>query len=161
MRRLFDLNYRILERLRDGRALEVAGGAGKATDLAGLRGARQCLVVTFKRSGDPVPTPVNFGLCGGNLYFRSEPRSGKVRRIGRNPRVRVGPCNFRGRPSGAMVEGTAQLLSGEDARRADAALADNWSSGMKLLERGIDRLPIEMVYLEVEPSALAATEVEG
>jgi uncharacterized protein len=152
MRRLVDLNYRILERMRDGRAREVAGRPGKATDLAGLRGARQCLVVTFRRSGEPVPTPVNFGLSGGHLYFRSEPRTAKVKRIRREPHVRVCPCDLRGRPTGAMVECRARVLSGEAARRADAALAGNWTPVMKAMERGLDRLPIELVYVEVEPS---------
>jgi PPOX class probable F420-dependent enzyme len=150
--RIADLQYRALDRLRDRRALEVAGQPGSAANLSGLRGARQCLVVTFKRSGEPVPTPVNFGLASGRLYFRSEPRSAKVKRIRRDPHVRVGPCNLRGRPAGAMVEATARVLSGEAAERADAALAGNWTTSMRVMERGLDRLPIEMVYVEVEPS---------
>jgi hypothetical protein len=54
-----------------------------------------------------------------------------------------------------MVEGTARVLSGEAARRADATLSGNWTPMMKLGERGIDRLPIEIVYVEVEPSPAA------
>jgi PPOX class probable F420-dependent enzyme len=150
-----DLHYRVLDRLRDRRAFEVAGQPGLVANFSSLRGARQCLVVTFKRSGEPVPTPVNFGLASGRLYFRSEPRSAKVRRIRRDPHVRVGSCNLRGRPTGTMVEGTARVLSGEAARRADATLSGNWTPMMKLGERGIDRLPIEIVYVEVEPSPAA------
>jgi uncharacterized protein len=162
MRRLVDLQYRVLDRMRHREAFEVGRRPGTAADLDGLRGARQCLVVTFKRSGEPVPTPVNFGLSSGRLYFRSEPRSAKVRRIRRDPHVRVCPCNLRGRPTGAMAEGTARVLSGEAAERADAALAGNWTTSMKVMERGLDRLPIEMVYVEVEPSgAGGGDEVSG
>jgi uncharacterized protein len=157
MRRLIDANYRVLDRLRHRRAFEVGGRPGTARDFAGFEGARQCLVVTFKRSGDPVPTPVNFGLSDGRLYFRSEPGSAKVRRIRRDPHVRVCPCNLRGRPTGATAEGTARVLSGADEDRADAALAGNWTGAMKAMERGLDRLPIEMVYVEVTP----ASEVGG
>jgi uncharacterized protein len=161
MRRLIDLNYRILDRMRDRRAFEVARRPGSTTDLAGLRGARQCLLVTFKRSGEPVPTPVNFGLAEGRLYFRSEPRSGKVRRIRRDPHVRVGPSNLRGRPTGAMVECTARVLEGEPARQADTALSANWTGAMRAMERGIDRLRIEMVYVEVRPAGPNSRQEEA
>jgi uncharacterized protein len=157
--RIADLQYKVLDRMRDRRAFETARRGGTAADFDGFRDARQCLVVTFKRSGEPVPTPVNFGLAFGRLYFRSEPRSAKVKRIRRDPHVRVCPCNLRGRPSGEMVEGRARLLSGGDMERADAALAGNWTKGMKAMERALDRLPIEMVYVEVEPLAPGAEAV--
>jgi uncharacterized protein len=154
MRRLVDLQYRVLDRMRHRDAFEVARRPGSASDFDGFRGARQCLVVSFKRSGEPVPTPVNFGLAAGRLYFRSEPRSAKVKRIRRDPHVRICPCNLRGRPTGETVEGTARLLAGEDAERADAALAGNWTPSMKAMERGLDRLPLEIVYVEVKPVGL-------
>jgi PPOX class probable F420-dependent enzyme len=150
---MVDANYRVLDRMRHRHAFEVARKPGTEGDFAGFSGARQCLVITFKRSGEPVPTPVNFGLSAGRLYFRSEPRSAKVRRIRRDPHVRVAPCNLRGRPTGGTTEGTAHVLSGEEASRADAALAANWTPPMKAMERGMDRLPIEIVYVEVVPSA--------
>jgi PPOX class probable F420-dependent enzyme len=155
MSRLVDLQYRMLERLRPPQAFEAARTPGTAGDLDGLRGARQCLIVTFKRSDEPVPTVVNFGIAGGRLYFRSEPRSGKVRRIENDPHVRVCPCSFRGRPSGPAVEGRARVLSESESRAADAALEGNWTGPMKAMERGLDRLPIEMAYVEVEPAAAA------
>jgi uncharacterized protein len=158
MKRLVDLQYRVLDRMRHRKAFEMARRPGTAGDFDGFGGARQCLLVTFKRSGEPVPTPVNFGLAAGRLYFRSEPRSAKVGRIRRDPRVRVCPCNLRGKPTGATVEGTARVLAGEEAERADAALAGNWTKSMKAMERGLDRLPIEIVYVEVEPSATEARE---
>jgi uncharacterized protein len=158
MRWLVDLQYRVLDRMRHRQAFEVGRRPGTAADFDGLGGARQCLVVTFKRSGEPVPTPVNFGLAGGRLYFRSEPRSAKVRRIAHDPRVKVCPCNLRGRPTGPIVEGRARVLAGAKAEAADAALAGNWTTSMKVMERGLDRLPIEMVYVEVEPSPVSPKE---
>jgi PPOX class probable F420-dependent enzyme len=150
--RVADLQYRMLDRMRDREAFEVGRRPGTAADFEGMGDARQCLVVTFKRSGEPVPTPVNFGLAGGRLYFRSEPRSAKVRRIGHDPRVKVCACNMRGKPTGPVVEGRARVLSETEAGKADEALAANWTAPMKAMERGLDRLPIEMVYVEVEAS---------
>lgn len=148
-----DLQYRVLDAMRDRQAFEAAGQAGKATSFESLGCARQCLVVTFRRSGEPVPTPVNFGLGdAGRLYFRSEPRSAKVRRIRRDPHVRVCACNIRGKPSGPIVEGRARVLAPGESARAEATVAANWSAAMKPLERGLDRLPIEMAYVEVVPA---------
>jgi PPOX class probable F420-dependent enzyme len=154
---LADLQYKVLDRMRHRDAFEVAGREGSASDFEALRGARQCLVVSFKRSGEAVPTPVNFGLSDdGRLYFRSEPRSAKVRRIRRDSHVRVCACNMRGKPTGPMVEGAARVLP-DDA--AESVLASNWSPPMRVLERGLDRLPVQMVYVEVTPagSPLART----
>ncbi|MGH2980790.1 MAG: pyridoxamine 5'-phosphate oxidase family protein, partial [Solirubrobacterales bacterium] len=88
----------------------------------------------------------------GRLYFRSEPRSAKVRRIRRNPQVRVCACNMRGKPRGPSVEGRARVVADSEAPGADSALASNWTPGMKLFERGLERLPLELAFVEVEPA---------
>jgi uncharacterized protein len=154
LERLADLQYRALDRARHPGAFEAAQRPAGAEDFESLRGARQCLLVTFKRSREPVPTPVNFGLdADGTLFFRSEPRSAKVKRIQRDPRVRVCACNIRGKPTGPTVEGRARVLAEAESSRAEAAVAGNWSGAMKPLERGLERLPVEMVYVEVVPAA--------
>jgi uncharacterized protein len=153
LERLADLQYRALDRLRDPHALEAVARPATAVGFGHLRGARQCLVVTFKRSGEAVPTPVNFGLGeDGLLYFRSEPRSAKVQRLRRDPRVRVAACDLRGKPLGPLAPGTARVLDPRQSDRADAIVASNWTPGMRMLERGLDRLPIEVIYVEVTPS---------
>jgi PPOX class probable F420-dependent enzyme len=157
--RVADLQYRMFDRMRHERAFEVAQEQGTGGDFETLRGARQCLIVTFKSSGQPVPTPVNCGLSeDGKLYFRSEPRSAKVRRIRRSPQVRICACNMRGKPNGPVVEGRARVVSESEMGRAESIVASNWSPGMKVLERGLDRLPLELAYVEVEPQASAAGE---
>ena len=75
-----------------------------------LRGHKYCLLVTYKRSGEPVPTPVWFGLGDGKLYVRSEATVAKVRRIRNDPRVRVAPCTVRGKPLGRPADGRARVL---------------------------------------------------
>ena len=152
MSKVLDLQYRVLDRARHRRAFEAAREQGTAGDFSALRAARQALVVTFKRSGEAVPTPVNFGLDdAGRLYFRSEPRVAKIRRIERDPHVRVAPCSFRGKPLGPMAEGRARVLPPDEEERAYRAIEENWSPGMKVFEKGADRLPVEMIYVEVEP----------
>ena len=48
--------------------------------FSSLSRRKYCLLTTFRRSGDPVPTPVWFGLAGGNLYFHSESSVGKIKK---------------------------------------------------------------------------------
>ena len=153
IRTVADIQYRFLDRMRHSEAFEAARREGTASDFESLRAARQCLLVSFKRSGDPVPTPVNFGLSDeGRLYFRSEPRSAKVRRMRRDPHVRVCACDMRGKPRGPLAEGSARVLPPSESERADSIVASNWNAPMKVLERGLDRLPLELVYVEVTPA---------
>ena len=153
IRRLTDLQYRVLDRLRHRDAFRLADRPATAADFTGLHGARQCLVVSFKRSGEAVPTPVNFGLSDEtHLYFRCEPRSAKALRIRRDPEVLVAPCDFRGKPTGAAARGTARVVSPADRDRADAVVAANWTPAMRALERGLDRMPLDLVYVEVTPA---------
>ena len=148
--RVMALQYKLYDRMRHRRAFEVAREQGTEGDLQGLRNARQCLVVTFKRSGEPVPTPVNFALSDdGRLYFRSEPHVAKIRRLRRDPHVRVCPCNVRGKPLGPSAEGTARILPASDEERAYRIVESNWSPPVKLMERGFDRIGVPMVYVEV------------
>lgn len=147
------LQYKVYDRARHRRAFEVAAQEGAATDFEALRGARQCLVVTFKRSGEPVPTPVNFGLSDeGKLYFRSEPHTAKIARMRRDPHVRVGPCNMRGKPLGPLTEANARILPDAEHERAYEVLASNWDPASKVLEHGLDRIGVPAAYVELTPA---------
>ena len=153
--RLIDAQYRVYDRMRHRRAFEVAREPGSAHTFDALRGARQALVVTFKRSGEAVPTPVNFGLDDeGRLYFRSERRVAKIRRIENDPHVRVGPCNFRGKPTGPMAEGRARVLPSDELDHAYAAIAANWGPGSRPYEKVVDRYLDQerAAYVEVTPA---------
>lgn len=149
---LIDANYWLMDKGRSRKAAKIARQPPGAADFGALRGARQGLVVTYKRSGEPVPTPVNVGLSDdGNVYFRAEPTAWKVRRITNNPRVLVGPCNLRGTPRSPLAEGTARVLTGDEAARGEAIVAGNWSAAMRPLEKALDALGIPMAYVEIRP----------
>jgi PPOX class probable F420-dependent enzyme len=154
--RIAAAQYALMDRLRDPRALDLALRAPTAEDFAAFAGARQCLLVSYRRSGQPVPSAVNFGLGGGRLYLRTDGSSAKVKRLRNDPRVLVTPCGLRGTPRGPAVHGTARILPGPEQEHADAVVAANWSSGMRLLERGLDkaasRFALPLVYVEITAS---------
>ncbi len=155
--RFADITYRFYDRLRHRKAFEVAGSPGTAGDFSALSGHKYALLVTFRRSGEPVPTPVWFGVDDrGRMYFRSEPRTAKVRRIRNDPHVRVAPCNARGKPVGPLAEGRARVLPASDNAHAEATIQSNYGLGRRLYEAPVDRSGMELVYVEVAPGEEAA-----
>jgi PPOX class probable F420-dependent enzyme len=156
--RIMAVQYKLFDRMRHPRAFDVARKEGTAQDFEGFRGARQALVVTFKRSGEPIPTPVNFGLSDdGKLYFRSEPHVAKIKRIRRDSHVRVCPCNLRGKPLGPMVEASARVLPESENERCHTIVKANWRFDTNLIERGYDRIGVPEVYVEVTPLEVTVT----
>jgi PPOX class probable F420-dependent enzyme len=117
-----------------------------------LQGHKYCLLTTFRRSGEPVPTPVWFGVGDGKVYVRTEANVGKVKRIRNDPGVRVAPCTLRGKPVGAPADGRARVLAADETDRAERAIAANYGLGRTLYEAVAQRLSsVELIYIEVEP----------
>jgi PPOX class probable F420-dependent enzyme len=156
-RRLADASYRFLDRMRHKTAFESAGRPGSAEDFAGLHGRKHALLVTFRKDGTAVPTPVWFALIDDRrLVVNAEERTAKVRRIRRDPRAHVFPCDPRGKVLGPGVEATARVLAAEqDCERAEAAIDHRYGR----TRRAYHRLMFdegEMVYLELSPVARPA-----
>jgi PPOX class probable F420-dependent enzyme len=131
--------------------------ADSAGGFEPLRGHEYALLTTFRRSGEPVPTPVWFGVAeNGRLYFRSEAGVGKLKRIRNEPRVRLAPCTMRGKPLGPSVEGRAHILSPDEEESAERAIQANYRRFRKVYEGMGHRIGVEAKYVEVEPAAVPA-----
>src|SRR5437764_12750329 len=114
--RIARLQYRLFDRMRHRKAFQVAGQPATAADFEPLDGHHYCLLVSFRPSGKPVPTPVLFGMQAGKLYLRTDASTAKVARIRNDPRVLVGPANSRGKPRGPLAGGTARLMSADESK---------------------------------------------
>ena len=158
--RITQLTDRIYLRIRHRDAWSSATAEPVASERGFelLRGRKYCLVTTFRRSGEPVPTPVWFGLADDRLYFHSEATVGKVRRIRANSRVRVAPSDARGKPLGPPTEGIARVLPREEERAAERAIAANYGLGRRVYERVGERIGVGMVYVEVVPAGNGADQ---
>ncbi len=77
--------------------------------LAQFTGKKYINIETYRKTGDPVRTPVWFVEQNGELFIRTDSRTGKVKRIRNNPRVRVVNCSAAGTPEGSWLEGEARL----------------------------------------------------
>lgn len=73
-------------------------------------GGRYLSLTSYRRDGVAVATPVWFVEENGMLLVQTDAASGKVKRIRRNPSVRVALCTASGRLIGPRVPATAVLL---------------------------------------------------
>ena len=119
IQRLAAFENRMLDRFRHGNADEVATTepTGRLEDLD--RRA-YCILVSYKKDGNPVPSPLWFGVSNGKVYVHTG--GYKVKRIGRNPHVLVAPSSFRGKPLGPPFAGTARILPKEENAEAERCL---------------------------------------
>ena len=85
--------------------------------LRELEGYRLLDLVTFRRDGAPVSTPVRFAVDGDHLVVSLRTDSGKVKRARATPTVRVS-----GHPDGVASEAILRFVEGAEARQAEAAL---------------------------------------
>jgi len=91
--------------------------------FAAFAGHKYVNLETFKKSGEGVKTPVWFAAepsgsldsSDAKLYVYTIGVSGKVKRIRNNPRVRIAPCDMRGRVLGEWMEAQAEIVTGEEA----------------------------------------------
>jgi len=91
-----------------------------ASPFAVFEGQKYLNLETFRKNGQGVDTPVWFAsdpLIGApqKLYVYSTADSGKAKRIRNNPRVRVAPCDARGKLRGDWVEARAEIITGAEA----------------------------------------------
>jgi uncharacterized protein len=78
--------------------------------------ARYLNLESYRREGTPVKTPLWFAEHDGALYAYTLAGAAKVKRIRRNPKVRVVPSDIRGTPRGEWVEAVAHIVSGDEGR---------------------------------------------
>jgi uncharacterized protein len=146
------LDKYLWDRMRDTRASEVTSGVPGRFEA--LKDRKYALLVTFKRSGEAVPTATWFGLSDeGNVYTHTFADSWKVKRISRDPRVLVAPCDARGKPLGPAIEGRARVLPRAEWERAERAIAANYGLGRKLYMAPTQRRQDAMTYLEIVPAS--------
>ncbi|GAA3207795.1 PPOX class F420-dependent oxidoreductase [Streptomyces sp. XM83C] len=84
---------------------------------ARLGAGKYLLVTSYRKNGTAVATPVWVVRDGDTLGVWTAADSWKVKRIRARPDVLVGPCDVRGRPTGAQVPATAELCDPQTTAR--------------------------------------------
>jgi PPOX class probable F420-dependent enzyme len=104
----------------------------RSTGFAAFHAQNYLSLETFKKSGQAVRTPVWFAAdrsvsldsSAAKIFIYTIGDTAKVKRMRNNPRVKIAPCDMRGKILGPWVDARAQFLSGEEA-----------ASGMRLLNK--------------------------
>jgi len=114
--------------------------------FAAFAGQKYLSLETLRKNGQPVRTPVWFAESEHGVVIFTNPNSGKVKRMRRQPGVRVAPCTARGAVTGEWAEGGARFLQGDEGRQAWRAIKKKY---------WLARLPIwwrSSAYLEITPT---------
>ena len=89
--------------------------------------ARYISLETFKRDGNGVKTPVWCAPLDDDVVVFSEARAFKVKRLRRDAKIRVAPCDARGKRLGDWCTGTGQIVESKaEQSRAYAALHEKY-----------------------------------
>ncbi|MER0478506.1 PPOX class F420-dependent oxidoreductase [Streptomyces sp. Edi2] len=94
-------------------------------------------LVTYRKSGTPVATPVWAVAEGEELLVWTRDDSWKVKRLRNDGRVTVTPCDVRGRIAEGTqtVEGTGRLLEGKgELGRVRRAMAGKYGLRFRLMD---------------------------
>ena len=115
---------------------------------AEIHGQRYISLATFRKSGVAVYTPIWFAEeDDGKLYFMTNSKLGKSKRIRNNPEVKIAPCTIRGKITGPEFAATARKLQPEEEARARQAIRQKyWLARIPFLWRNTD------TYFEITPA---------
>jgi hypothetical protein len=101
--------------------------------------ARYISLETFRKNGVGVRTTVWLVEDGGVLYFRTDPKSGKAKRIRLNPHVRIAKSDMRGNIKGPWADGEAKQIDEKESDRVRGLFKKKYGLQIRLLG-GLSRL---------------------
>jgi PPOX class probable F420-dependent enzyme len=112
-----------------------------------IHGQRYVSLATFRKNGAAVHTPIWFAEDNGKLYFMTNSKTGKFKRIRNNPKVKIAPCTMRGKITGPEFAATARIMKPEEFERARQSINSKyWLARVPFLWRNTD------AYLEIMPA---------
>jgi len=131
--------------------------AGRPTKLSSLADERYVSITTFRRDGTPASTPVWVVSDDPHrLLVATGAGTWKVKRIKRDPHVRVAACSARGKVQGEAVDAVARLVDERPLVRRLQHEKYGWQ--LRLIEGASDlclrvarRPRPEEVFIEITP----------
>ena len=116
-----------------------------------FEGEKYLNVETYRKTGQAVATPVWFAQDGGLVYIYSLADAGKVKRIRNNPRVRVAPCDMRGKLKGEWEGARARIVQGEETAKGHRLLDQKYGLLKKVGNLFSKVMNRERVVIAIEP----------
>lgn len=117
---------------------------------------------TYRKNGDPVTTPVWFVEREGKLFVRTGVKSGKAKRLRRDPVVAVAPASRPGHVTGPARSGRARFLSAAEFQEMDGWLKKRYGMQMKLVNFALRLGRVEPCGIEITlDEGLSAPNAKG
>ena len=91
-------------------------------------------LITYRKSGETVATPVWFVHENERLYVTTGRNAGKVKRIRNHPVVQIEPCDARGTRLGERVTAKARILDESDHTRVNQLLNQKYGLMKRLFD---------------------------
>ncbi len=116
------------------------------TSFEDFASARYVSLMTFRRNGAGVATPIWVAPLGidGKLYAFTDGTSAKMKRLKASDRIRLAPCDVRGKVDGEWTEGHARRVDDADLiEQATSALARKYGwqfAGLQFFSRLFGRI---------------------
>jgi PPOX class probable F420-dependent enzyme len=104
-----------------------------------IHGQKYIDLATFRKSGVAVHTPIWFAEENDKLYFMTNSKLGKCKRIRNSPKATIAPCTIRGKITGPEFPATVRILPREDFARVRRLInAKYWLARIPFLWRNTD-----------------------
>jgi PPOX class probable F420-dependent enzyme len=147
--RLRAFENKVAKAVRDPRSAQIRNEQATTFNVRGLFGHRYILLVTTRRDGGLIATPMWFAAEGERrLVLRSGATDPKLKRIRHNAHVKIAACDVRGRPLGAPMEARARIL--RHSERDPAELLLKRTLGWQRSLYNFFRAPLlPMSYIEI------------
>jgi PPOX class probable F420-dependent enzyme len=143
---------KLCDRLRDPAAFKVRAEDATSGGLEALKGSQYALLVTFRKNGKLVPSPVWLAVdSAGRGYLATENMSGKVKRIRNDPEVLVAASTMRGRPKGPVLKAQARVLPKEEWSHAEDTLVAAYGIQRKVYSAVFRVAEAKQEYVEITP----------
>lgn len=123
-----------------------------AAPFAALRDAAFISLTTFRKDGTPVATPVWHAYAGDRLYVGTTGHSGKIKRLRRDGRVTIAPCDRQGKVLGPAIEARARILPPAEATTAKHALRRRNGLQARLVELFYRLRAWQGAFIEIVPA---------
>ena len=121
-------------------------------------------LATFRKSGCEVCTPVWIAREGARLYVWTNRTSGKAKRLRGSGRVRLAPCDARGKVRGEWVDGRARILDDPEAtqRGLETVIRKyGWQMRLALLASRLTGRYAQRAVIEIEVSLARGESLSG
>ena len=112
--------------------------------------AKYINIQSYKKTGQPISTPVWFIIKDNKIFFRTSHNSGKIKRIRNNNKVKFALCDIRGKIKGEWYEGIAKIENDSD-NSILFQINKKYGLSSRLMKIFYKIKKIDIVILSIEP----------